>query len=596
MDCLRRLQAFLFFSIIISMVIFFAGEWALWQWVWQSLIIVLFISLLPEIFFKQSLQQWQLLIFPWIALIGFVLYSFGQAFLGYAFVLEGVGYGSVYPWATYQASFHMLFFILFGISCCVLFRSRRFLDVFLFVLPIIVFVIAIFCFMQTLSVKTPILWRTLINDKRLFGPFFNQNHFGGFVILVLPMLLGYLHYQWLLWKDKIKESLLESNFWQQSIEFMKSSFCFLLIVVVITFVMVFFSLGRWPFLVLAFVCSLYLLIMAFSKYRWLSVALAGIILSVCFIYYHLMPSDFWNNHFMKGLKETTNSRISAITQTMDFAKNRPLWGTGLGTFYYISTKFIAQDQAILNHAHNDFIETWLESGLVGLIFVLMFIGLCFYQGWRHFHQHQSRLLKILTLQALVTLILFIILEMGDYYIRNPLNALFLIIQISILFIPPQQQEEASQGSCSFLSYAKGLGVAFSFMTILLMSVFVYQNYDVAVVMDKKDKMTVFEWKKVVKKFPDNAQIWFLLAQAQLKTMQSIKGPGAVFLRHPVVDSLQQAVQLSPTFAHYWYALALVESSLKRHQQAEWAISKACFWAPYSTKYLSLYKTLHLKNY
>ena len=72
-----------------------------------------------------------------------------------------------------------------------------------------------------------------------------------------------------------------------------------------------------------------------------------------------------------------DARLAFIPTTMHAAKAYLPVGSGLGTFVPVYASFERPEDALLNtyanHAHNDAAELWLETGLVGLALVALFV-------------------------------------------------------------------------------------------------------------------------------------------------------------------------------------------------------------------------------
>jgi O-antigen ligase len=63
------------------------------------------------------------------------------------------------------------------------------------------------------------------------------------------------------------------------------------------------------------------------------------------------------------------------------------WGSGIGTFRQAYQPFEARAQpgsAVINHAHNDYVELWLEGGIPALVLILATLGIWSHRGWRLF--------------------------------------------------------------------------------------------------------------------------------------------------------------------------------------------------------------------
>ena len=67
-----------------------------------------------------------------------------------------------------------------------------------------------------------------------------------------------------------------------------------------------------------------------------------------------------------------------IYDTLNHLTKYPIIGTGIGTWKIYSTEYISKDKATYEapyHAHNDFLQIFAETGILGGFFYLM-VFLC----------------------------------------------------------------------------------------------------------------------------------------------------------------------------------------------------------------------------
>ncbi|MFC3580137.1 O-antigen ligase family protein [Sphingomonas hylomeconis] len=86
--------------------------------------------------------------------------------------------------------------------------------------------------------------------------------------------------------------------------------------------------------------------------------------------------------------ELQDKRIRAIPETVALGWKYFPWGSGLGAFdatFRTSTSDINLEDYYLNHAHNDYLETWLTAGVLGVgligIILIQYLGLLG-RAWR----------------------------------------------------------------------------------------------------------------------------------------------------------------------------------------------------------------------
>jgi O-antigen ligase len=92
------------------------------------------------------------------------------------------------------------------------------------------------------------------------------------------------------------------------------------------------------------------------------------------------------------------------------------FGSGLGTFDPIYRMFEpARGNAFLNHAHNDYLEIWLETGVVGPLLLVLFLGWFVRAGARVWRRAEG---DDLSRGATVVIGLLLIHSLVDYPLRT----------------------------------------------------------------------------------------------------------------------------------------------------------------------------------
>ena len=83
----------------------------------------------------------------------------------------------------------------------------------------------------------------------------------------------------------------------------------------------------------------------------------------------------------RKLEVTENSRIDMAKGSLRIFRDHPLLGTGLGTLQEVFPRYeTLYNGTVVNHSHNDYAEGLAETGLVGGICGLAFLGLFFQEG------------------------------------------------------------------------------------------------------------------------------------------------------------------------------------------------------------------------
>lgn len=100
-------------------------------------------------------------------------------------------------------------------------------------------------------------------------------------------------------------------------------------------------------------------------------------------------------------------------------------GSGPGTFQevFITFQSIGADrEGFINHAHNDYLELFLETGVIGMIFTALAFFI-FIQGWFSLSKKSWNKMKFLNVAAGVAVSLTLAHALLDFNFHNPANAL-----------------------------------------------------------------------------------------------------------------------------------------------------------------------------
>lgn len=120
-----------------------------------------------------------------------------------------------------------------------------------------------------------------------------------------------------------------------------------------------------------------------------------------------------------------DARVPFARNTFEAALAYMPYGSGMGTFVPVYQAFEkATDNvadAYANHAHNDFLELWLEGGLAGLIAIALFLcwlAAAFFRVWRRGMPGAEYRDNLLAAAALLSLILLLAHSAVDYPLRT----------------------------------------------------------------------------------------------------------------------------------------------------------------------------------
>ena len=93
---------------------------------------------------------------------------------------------------------------------------------------------------------------------------------------------------------------------------------------------------------------------------------------LCVLCIPLLPTTIWNRilTIANPADSSTSSRIPLYQAALEVIKKSPISGAGLGTAAtqaYIKEYNLYHGEAPFVHAHNFYLEVWIEAGLLGVV-------------------------------------------------------------------------------------------------------------------------------------------------------------------------------------------------------------------------------------
>ena len=133
---------------------------------------------------------------------------------------------------------------------------------------------------------------------------------------------------------------------------------------------------------------------------------------------------------------TDDYRWSIFASTIQAAAYFFPIGSGVGTFQDIYPRFHAPDilfDGIVNRAHNDYLEGFLEAGLVGIVLALALLGFYSLQWRRIWRRGRWPSFRLLQAGAGIGLLLLILHSAVDFNLHIPANAIFFAFLAAVFF-------------------------------------------------------------------------------------------------------------------------------------------------------------------
>ncbi|WP_029408472.1 O-antigen ligase [Thiomicrorhabdus sp. Milos-T2] len=122
----------------------------------------------------------------------------------------------------------------------------------------------------------------------------------------------------------------------------------------------------------------------------------------------------------------------AFTNSIPLAQEKPLIGHGAGSFEVVFMAYAGPNfGGHFDKAHNDYIQFWVEYGIIGALPLLIFALFALYQAFRALKNKQSAYRSGVGFGAAMAIIAIIIHSASDFNLQIPANAMTFVIVCAI---------------------------------------------------------------------------------------------------------------------------------------------------------------------
>src|SRR5207302_922798 len=327
-----------------------------------------------------------------------VLVAFGGIAL-----LQLLARWTVYPYLTkvelLKLSAYLLLIFLAGQA----FRTLEERQGFAWFLLVLAFGVSVFGIVQYLTFNGKLYWfRELRYGGIPFGPYVNRNHFAGLMELVLPLALVPL----VLGRVRRERLAIVGLF------------------AVMPIAALFLSASRGG--IVSFFVQFALLVYLLLRRRGLAkrlLAVSAVLLAALMIVTWLGVGRILQRFSsMQTLEVTEGKRAAMRRGAWRIFLGHPLAGTGLGTFQIAYPPYeTLYDAKVVNHAHNDYLQTLVETGALGGLCCAWFLGVLLLKSFSLFRQSDFSFPGALQLSGIVACAGFLVHALVDFNFHIPSN-------------------------------------------------------------------------------------------------------------------------------------------------------------------------------
>jgi len=341
---------------------------------------------------------------------------------------------SIYPYYSFSAFTILLscFFAYFVSG--VLFQDRKSIMIFLVVLMLFGFLESAIGLSQAFSGRNTLFGiMSLPRGWRAYGTFYNPDHFSAFLELcffssagiavsVLPSRERFLR-----WRDRIHSLSAK----ERNILFLILFFAGVILLGII------YTKSRMG--IFSTFTGIVFFIIVFTQGSKKSAGvrrlayLIGIIVVVSF---YLGLESIVDRYRLSGidLDPEYGSRGSLWRTSLYAMLKKPILGYGVGTFRFAYLPFQPLHlQGYYTHAHNDYVESVLETGILGIMVIIGGAVYYFKNILRTWSQRHNPIAKGLSLGLLAGIVSVAVHSAGDFVLRSYVNGILFSIIIALTY-------------------------------------------------------------------------------------------------------------------------------------------------------------------
>jgi O-antigen ligase/tetratricopeptide (TPR) repeat protein len=286
-------------------------------------------------------------------------------------------------------------------------------------------VLSFFSILQHILSNSKIYWiRELTLGGSLFGPYVNRNHYAGFMEMLFPLILSLF----LFYKPHVRYNTFREKM-AAMFNLRKTNIYLLLgFGAVLTATSIFLTLSRTGIvslcLSLVFFGGMFLLKGTDKKRGIIIIAISIlVVLSVGWFGWDPIFERFEKIRTHQG--DIAEQRLAYWKDSWNSIKEFPVFGTGFGSYQYIYPRYrTISGDAVLDHAHNDYIELLSNGGFIFLILGVWFLFEVIFRSYSTFlkrHEMYSRYIFIAGITGIIAILLH---SITDFNLQIGANGLY----------------------------------------------------------------------------------------------------------------------------------------------------------------------------
>jgi len=212
------------------------------------------------------------------------------------------------------------------------------------------------------------------------GTFVNRNYFAGYLLMVIPLSIGYFFSREALQKDRLMG-------WRHRLSSLDGKTLLIAFGIILMILGLLFSASRMGIVCLLLSFTLVSFLFGESQRGRRFSRTTVWIFGLAFLWAAWIGLDAVISRFF-DVSESFEERWRFWVNTFQIFKDFPLFGTGLGTFIHVFPMYRSfHIRGLVTHAENDLLQLLSEVGLIGtglLVVLFLFLFLRPFQGFVHY--------------------------------------------------------------------------------------------------------------------------------------------------------------------------------------------------------------------
>ncbi len=342
---------------------------------------------------------------------------------------------SIYPHDTWMMLIKVLAYLCAFALAASTFNSRRGKSNLLRGLVVLGCLEAVYGIVQYLTGWQKIFtYEKQFNVSMATGTYINYNHYAGFLELAFPFVLAAAYYSFQTWADHRRTGPARRSSRASLASFQAIFGLFVLLIMVVAVIL---SRSRMGILSTIFTI-VFVALLAQLKVRqkaWVYGIFLFLVIVVGYgLWIGLEPllARFEQMRDARYLEE--GGRLILWKDALPMIRESPLFGTGLGTFGVAFRRHqTVLVQFFVDHAHNDYLQFAVETGLVGAALLFLPILYLFGRMIRSFLDDPNRFRRAVTLGCIGSTLALLLHSLTDFNLQIPANALIFAVVLGIAY-------------------------------------------------------------------------------------------------------------------------------------------------------------------